>query len=148
MKSEPDVYSISDLERDGTTHWDSIRNYQARNIMRDEMKIGDRVIFYHSNAKPPGAAGVAEVCSEAYADHTAFDPNWKYHDPKSDPENPTWMMVDVKFVQKFDQEVPLGELRENPKLEGMPLLQRFQRLSVQPVSKEHFEEVLAMASAK
>ena len=147
MKSEPDVYSISDLERDGKTHWDSIRNYQARNIMRDDMQVGDQVLFYHSNAKPPGVAGIAEVCSEAYPDHTAFDPDSKYFDPKSDPENPRWMMVDVQFVQKFHNEIPLSDLRDNPALEGMALLQRGQRLSVQPVSPEHFAEVCRMADA-
>lgn len=147
MKSEPNVYSIDDLASDGTTCWDSIRNYQARNIMRDDMKVGDKVLFYHSNAKPPGVAGLASVCKEAYPDHTAFDPDWKYYDPKSDPENPTWMMVDVAFEKKFDNEVGLPELRENPKLEGMALLQSFQRLSVQPVSKAHYEEILRMADA-
>lgn len=146
MKSEPNVYSIDDLERDGETCWDSIRNYEARNTMRDLMQLGDRVLFYHSNAKPPGVAGIAEVSKLAYPDHTATDPNHPYFDPKSDPEDPTWLMVDVRFVEKFTAEVPLQDLRANPALEGMALLQRFQRLSVQPVSKEHFEEVRRMAS--
>lgn len=148
MKSEPDVYSIDDLEKDGTTCWDSIRNYQARNFMRDDMAIGDKVLFYHSNAKPPGVAGVAKVCKLAYPDHTALDPSHKYFDPKSDPEKPTWMMVDVAFVQKFDAEVPLPDLRANPALEEMPLLNRFQRLSVQPVTPAHFAEVLRMAGVE
>lgn len=146
MKSEPDVYSIDDLERDGTTHWDGVRNHQARNFMRDRMKVGDRVLFYHSNATPPGVAGVAEVCKAGHPDFTAWDPEDKHYDPKTDPDDPRWMMVDVKFVEKFDL-VPLPDLRKNPVLDGMALLARGQRLSVLPVSKEHFEEVLRMAMA-
>ncbi|MGB0652126.1 MAG: EVE domain-containing protein [Thermoplasmatota archaeon] len=145
MKSEPESYSIDDLERDGSTHWDGVRNYQARNAMRDLMLVGDRVIFYHSNAKPPGAVGIAEVCKEAYPDFTAWDPKHHYFDAKSDPENPRWMMVDIRFVEKFERPVPLAELKENPKLDGMPLLQRGQRLSVQPVDAAHFDEVVRMA---
>ncbi len=143
MKSEPGVYSIDDLEADGTTPWDSIRNYEARNNMR-KMRIGDRVLFYHSNAKPPGVAGVAEVCKEAYPDFTQFDPDHKYCDPKSDPEDPRWEMVDVRFVEKFDL-IPLPALRDNVALEGMALLAKGSRLSVQPVSKQHFDAVLQMA---
>ncbi len=145
VKSEPDVYSIEDLERDGQTMWDSIRNYQARNTMRDLMKIGDRVLFYHSNAKPPGVAGVAKVCSAPYPDPTQFDDQHKYYDPKSDPENPRWMLVDVAFVARFDHVLPLHALRDEPALQGMPLLQKGQRLSVQPVSDEQYAHILEMA---
>ncbi len=145
MKSEPDVYSIHDLQRDGSTHWDGVRNYQARNTMRDDMKVGDKVLFYHSNAKPPGVAGVATVCKEGYPDHTAFDASSKYHDPKSDPENPRWMMVDIAFDRAFESLIPLDALKSNPALDGMALLQRGQRLSVQPVSAAHYAAVLAMA---
>ncbi len=145
VKSEPDVYSIDDLERDGSTHWDGVRNYQARNFMRDDMKAGDRVLFYHSNAKPPGVAGLARVSRDGYPDHTAFDPSGKYHDPKSDPDNPRWMMVDIAFEAKLPRLVPLAELRANPALQAMPVVQRAQRLSVQPVVEAQFFEVLRMA---
>lgn len=144
MKSEPDVYSIDDLARDGSTGWDGVRNYQARNFMRDEMKVGDLVLFYHSNADPPGIAGVARVCREAHPDPTQFDPSSKYHDPKSDPDDPRWLMVDVEFVEKFPHLVSLAELKANPKLEGMYVTRRGMRLSVQPVEPAHFEEVVRM----
>ncbi len=146
MKSEPGSYSIDDLERDGTTHWDGVRNYQARNLMRDDMRVGDRVIFYHSNAKPPHVAGLATVIREAYPDHTAWDPSAKYHDPKSDPENPTWLMVDVAFERRLAP-VSIGDLRANPALESMALLQPFQRLSIQPVTEAEFDEIVRMADA-
>lgn len=145
MKSEPDVYSIDDLARDGSTHWDGVRNYQARNFMRDDMKVGDKVLFYHSNAKPPGAAGVATVCREAYPDFTAWDPKDKHFDPKSDPEDPTWFMVDIAYESKLPREVSISELKANPTLADMAVVQRFQRLSVQPVTKAEFAEVLRMA---
>ena len=143
MKSEPDVYPFSQLVADGSTHWDGVRNYQARNIMRDKMKIDDLVLFYHSNTKPPHVAGIAKVSREAYPDFTSWDPDSKYFDEKSSPENPRWMMVDISPIQELNI-VPLGDMRENPNLEGMPLLQRGQRLSVQPVSKEQFEEICRM----
>ncbi len=145
MKSEPDVYSIHDLEQDGSTHWDGIRNYQARNTMRDDMRVGDLVLYYHSNAKPPGVVGVAKVCKEAYPDHTQFDPDSKYFDAKSDPDNPRWLMVDIEHVRTFDELIPLDQLREDPALDGMPLLQKGQRLSVQPVEPHHFEHILQLA---
>ena len=144
MKSEPDAFSIDDLEKKGSEPWDGIRNYQARNFMRDDMKVGDGVLFYHSNSKPSGVAGVARVCKEAYPDHTAWDPDSHYFDPKCDPENPTWMMVDLEFVERFSEAVPLNELKENPKLEGMMVTKRGMRLSIQPVEKKHFDEVLRM----
>ena len=143
MKSEPDVYPWSQLVEDKTTHWDGVRNYQARNIMRDDMKIGDWVLFYHSNCKPPHVAGVAKVCKEGYPDFTAQDPNSKYFDEKASPENPRWIMVDIEAIKAIDA-VGLPELKANPSLDGMALLQRGQRLSVQPVSKEHFAIVCKM----
>jgi predicted RNA-binding protein with PUA-like domain len=148
MKSEPNAYSIDDLERDGSTHWDGVRNYQARNFMRDDMKIGDRVIFYHSNTEPPSAVGVAEVVKESYPDFTAFDPSDLHFDPKSKEEKPTWYMVDIKFVEKFKRPVSLQEMKENPKLQDMKLVQRGNRLSVMPVSKNEFNEILRMSKQK
>ena len=147
MKTEPDVYSIDDLERDGTEPWEGVRNYQARNSMR-EMAEGDLVIFYHSNAKPPGAAGVCRVSREAYPDDTQFDKNSKYHDPKSKKEDPRWSLVEVAFVEKFAEPVSLQALKDDPALEGMLVTQKGSRLSVQPVDKKHFKRVLKMAGAK
>ncbi len=148
MKSEPDVYSIDDLKKDGETYWDGVRNYQARNFMRDKMKKGDGVLFYHSNAKPPGVVGTAKVVKESYPDHTAFDREDNHYDPKSDPSNPRWFMVDVEFESKFKRMVPLPELREAPGLEEMVVTKR-SRLSVQPVTAEEFKIVkkLGMKSA-
>jgi len=148
MKSEPHVYPWEQLMEDGETHWDGVRNYQARNIMRDDMKIGDLVLFYHSNCKPPHVAGVARVCREAYPDFTALDPKSKYFDPKSSPDNPRWVMVDIEALQGLPEIVSLGEMRENAGLEGMSLLQRGQRLSVQPVSSEHFAIVCQMGGMR
>lgn len=141
MKSAPTTYSIDDLERDGSTEWDGVRNYRARNLMRDDMKKGDLVLYHHSSAKPPGVAGIARVCREAYDDHTAQDPKSKYHDPKASPEKPIWMMVDVEFVEKFAEVVSLDEMRETPGLEEIPVLQRGQRLSIMPVTKAEFDIV-------
>lgn len=143
MKSEEDVYSIEDLERDGTTCWEGVRNYEARNLMRDGMKEGDLVLFYHSNATPPGVAGIARITREAYPDHFAFDPSSNYYDAKSDPDEPRWLMVDVGFVEKFPEKVSLARLKEEKSLEDMALFTR-KRLSVQPVEKEEFERVVAM----
>lgn len=148
MKSEPDSFSIEDLERKKTTSWDGVRNYQARNLMRDEMKVGDLVLFYHSNTKPPGVAGIARVCKNAHPDLTALDPQSDYYDPKATPENPIWMMVDVEFVERFPEVVSLDELKANEKLEGMMVTRRGMRLSVQPVDKPHFDEVCKMARRK
>lgn len=145
MKSEPDAYSIDDLERDGSEPWDGIRNYQARNNMR-AMNVGDMVLFYHSNAKPPGVVGIAKVCKTVYPDHTAWNPKSKYFDAKSPEDNPRWEMVDVEFVEKTPRMVSLDELKAEGDLEGMVVTQR-SRLSVQPVSKEHFKHVLKMAGA-
>ena len=143
MKSEPYVYSIDDLERDGRTHWDGVRNYEARNFMRDDMKQGDLVLYYHSNAKPPGVVGIARVVRESYPDHTAQDPDSEYHDPKATPEDPRWYMVDVEFVEKFDEPVTLHEFKDTPELADMVLVNR-SRLSVQPVESDEFERVVAM----
>tara|TARA_B100001179_G_C18545798_1_gene383753 strand:- start:114 stop:572 length:459 start_codon:yes stop_codon:yes gene_type:complete len=148
MKSEPHVYPWSQLVEDGSTHWDGVRNYQARNLMRDEMSVGDMVLFYHSNCKPPHVAGVAKVCREAYPDFTAQDPSSNYFDPKASPENPRWMMVDIEAVEALPEIVELGGMRECAELEGMPLLQRGQRLSVQPVSAEHFAIVCQMGGIR
>lgn len=144
VKSEPGVYSIEDLERDGETAWDGVRNYEARNTMRDDMHVGDGVLFYHSNADPVGVAGMAEVSREAYPDHTQFDPESPYHDPKSDPDSPRWVMVDLRFVHRFDQVVPLSEVKADPRFAGMPLVQKGQRLSVLPVERKHFELIVRM----
>jgi len=149
VKSEPDAYSIDDLERDGQAEWDGVRNYQARNFMRDEMTVGDLVLFYHSNAKPPGVAGVAKVATEAYPDPTQFDPKSKYHDPKATEEAPRWHLVDLSFVEKFDAVLGLDVLKEHADdLEGMMVIKRGIRFSVQPVEKEHFRKVLKLAGAK
>ena len=143
MKSELDVYPWSQLVKDGNTHWDGVRNYQARNFMRDSIKRGDLVLFYHSNCKPPHVAGVARVTKEGYPDHTSWDSKSKYFDSKSTPENPRWYMVDIEPVIEM-KPVSLNELRTNPNLEGMPLLARGQRLSVQPVDEGFFREICAM----
>ncbi|MEM8734556.1 MAG: EVE domain-containing protein [Planctomycetota bacterium] len=143
VKSEPYVFSIDDLANapDQTTFWDGVRNYQARNTMRDDMKVGDLVLYYHSNAEPPGIAGVCKIVREGYPDHTAFDAKDKHFDPKSKKSEPTWYMVDVQLVEKFGSEISLPELKAMPELDGMVLLQKGSRLSVQPVSKEHFETI-------
>lgn len=143
VKSEPDVYPFSQLQSDGSTHWDGVRNYQARNFMRDKMKLDDLVLFYHSNTKPPHIAGLARVCKEGYPDHTSWDPKSKYFDEKSSPENPRWSMIDIEPIRVMTV-VSLSELKQNPALEGMPLLARGQRLSVQPVNKPHFDEICKM----
>ncbi len=139
MKSEPDVYSIHDLERDGRTSWEGIRNYKARNNMQS-MKVGDEVLFYHSNANPPGIAGIARVAREAYPDHFAFDAKHHYHDPKSDPENPRWFMVDIEFVAKAPKPLSLQDVKDDPALSDMELV-RYGRLSVQEVKQAEFTRV-------
>lgn len=146
MKSEPDVFSIDDLmaAKNQTTYWDGVRNYQARNYMRDLMKVGDLVLFYHSNADPPAVAGIAEVSKLAYPDHTAFDPKDPHYDPKSKKESPTWYMVDVRFVEKFAKPIELGDLRQIQALKQMVLLQKGSRLSVQPVRAEEFACVVEL----
>ncbi len=144
MKSEPDAYSIDDLKRDKREPWDGIRNYQARNMMRDDMQIGDDVFFYHSNCKEPGIVGLMKVASEAYPDPFQFDPESKYYDPKSDPDDPRWILVDVRFVRKLKRAISLKELKANPALDGMILTRKGNRLSIMPVSKEHWDIILDM----
>lgn len=140
MKSEPGSYSIDHLERDGRTHWDGVRNYQARNFMRDQMQVGDGVLYYHSNANPPGVAGLARVVKTGYPDESAQDPKSRYFDPKASPEDPRWFLVDIEFVEKFPQLVPLDTLKETRGLEKMLVTKR-SRLSVQPVAPREFEIV-------
>ena len=141
MKCEPEAYTIEDLERDGTTTWEGVRNFQARNSMRDDMKKGDGVLFYASNAEPSGVTGLAEVSREAYPDPFAFEKGHVYYDPKSDPANPTWYTVEIRFVEKFPEIVPLATLKETPGLEKMVVTQKGSRLSVQPVTKPEYEIV-------
>ncbi len=147
FKSEPSSYSYDDLESedDQTAEWDGVRNYQARNFMRDDMAAGDQVLFYHSNAKPPGVVGIARIVREGYPDTTAWDSNSRYYDPKSNPANPTWMMVDIKADRRLPRFISLNELKANPALVDMMVTKRGQRLSVQPVKPEEWAEVLAMA---
>ncbi|MDA1001221.1 MAG: EVE domain-containing protein [bacterium] len=149
MKSEPSVFSFDALMKrpQKTDPWEGVRNYQARNFMR-EMKKGDRVLFYHSSCLPPHIAGIAEVAREAYPDPTALDKKSKYFDPKSTKENPRWFMVDVRGIEKIQRPVPLADLKANKKLAGMRITQRGQRLSVQPVTEAEFGEVLKMGSGK
>jgi predicted RNA-binding protein with PUA-like domain len=148
IKSEPNEYSIDDLasEPNQQTCWDGVRNYQARNFMRDAMNKGDLVIFYHSNCKEPGIVGIVEICKEAYPDHTAFDPDDKHFDPKSDPENPRWCMVDVQYIRKLKRLVSLSELRDHSEddLREFALLRRGNRLSVLPVTNEHWDFILSL----
>ena len=148
LKSEPDCYSIDDLKRDGRTGWDGVRNYQARNIMRDDMKIGDLALFHHSSAEPTGVAGVAEIVGEARPDPTALDPANDHFDEKATEENPIWMLVDVRFVAKFRSVVSLESMKKDERLDGMMLLARGSRLSVQPVSEKHFAVVCELGGWK
>lgn len=148
MKSEPLVYSISDLEKDGTSGWEGVRNFQARNTMRDDMKDGDLVLYYHSNAKPPGVAGVAKVHGPPVPDPSQFDKKSEYYDATSPKDAPRWLMARITFVERFKEIVPLEVLKADKALTGMPVLQKGQRLSVQPVSAEHFARVLKLAGAK
>lgn len=146
MKTEPNEFGIDDLANcpGRTEPWDGVRNYQARNMMRDEMKEGDRVFVYHSNCDEPGIAGIATIVREGYPDPTAFDPEDKHYDPKSDPENPRWYLVDVKFERKLRRTITLTELKAQAALEGMPLVRRGNRLSVMPVSGEEWEYILSL----
>lgn len=148
MKSEPGAYSFADLmsEDDATAEWDGVRNYQARNTMRDDMKIGDGVLFYHSNAKPSAVVGTAVIAREGYPDHTAWDPASEHPDPKSAPDNPIWYMVDIKAVAEFKRIVPLREIKATPGLENMALVKN-SRLSVQPVAPEEWEIVVKLGMA-
>lgn len=146
MKSEPDVYGFEHLlaEPNQTGMWDGIRNYQARNFMRDSMKLGDKVLFYHSNTKPPGVVGVAEIVTEAYPDPTQFDPNEKYFDAKANPENPRWVVVDIKAIRKLNSFVSLEMIKAEPELASMRLVQKGNRLSIMPLEKNEFEFILEL----
>ena len=148
LKSEPDVFSLEDLKNcpNQTEPWDGIRNYQARNLMRDEMKVGDQAFFYHSRQAEPAIVGTVKVVREAYPDHTSWDPSSKYFDEKSSPENPRWLMVDVQFESEFLRPVTLKELRSVPELKEMFLLRKGMRLSVQPVTEEEFQLIFAIAN--
>jgi predicted RNA-binding protein with PUA-like domain len=147
MKSESAEYSIDDLRRDGSTAWTGVRNYEARNLMRDETSPGDLVLFYHSNSSPSGVAGIARVLSEPYPDPTQFDEDSVYHDPSSPPASPRWWLVDIGFVEKLDRVVSLAEIRVRPELTDMVLLKKL-RLSVQPVTAAEFRVIREMASAR
>jgi len=147
MKSEPDVFGIDHLKKmpKQTEHWDGVRNYQARNFMRDDMKKGDLVFLYHSNCKNIGIVGIMKVVKESYVDFTAFDPDGKYFDPKSTQENPRWYMVDVKFQSEFDRVISLNELKKYPELCDMRLVQRGNRLSIMPVAEAEWGFILSLA---
>jgi predicted RNA-binding protein with PUA-like domain len=147
MKTEPDSYSIDDLQRDGRTFWSGVRNYQARNFMRDTMEVGDPVLFYHSGAEPPGVVGIARVVRAGYPDHTARDPDSKGFDPKASDEEPRWYMVDVAFEERFPRLVSISTLRDTPGLEGMPVINK-SRLSVQPVTEEEFRIVTELGRGR
>ncbi len=144
MKSEPDVYSIDDLQRDGREMWDSIRNYQARNMMRDDMRIGDDVFFYHSSCKEPGVVGIAKVASKPYPDPVQFDKKSRYFDAKSDKDNPRWILVDVEFVRKLKRNITLTDIKAEKSLEDMILVRRGNRLSIMPVEKKHWDKILSL----
>ncbi len=149
FKSEPESYSIDDLVREGTTYWDGVRNYQARNFLRDDVQVGDGVLFYHSNAEPMAIVGSMTVTGEAYVDHTAFDPAHPCHyDPKSKPESPTWVMVDCQIREKFATPVTRDMLRANSQTAGMMVLQKGSRLSIQPVTADEWRAVHQLAGSK
>jgi predicted RNA-binding protein with PUA-like domain len=146
MKSEPDAFSIEDLKArpKSTEHWDGVRNYQARNIMRDQMETGDKIFFYHSSCPQPGIVGIAEVVREAYPDGSAQNPESRYYDPKASLEDPRWVMVDVKFVRKLTRLITLPEIKSEPALQKMALVKKGSRLSIMAVSKEEWRQILAM----
>ena len=145
MKTEPETFSIDDLKRKRREPWDGVRNYQARNFMRDGMRPGDPVFFYHSNCAVPGIVGIAEVATDAYPDASQFDPKSKYFDPGSSHDQPRWMLVDVKFVRKLKRTISLEELKGHDALVDMPLLRKGNRLSVMPVDAAHWEYILGLA---
>lgn len=148
VKSEGDCYSISDLQRDKRTAWTGVRNYQARNFMRDGMKIGDPVLFYHSSAEPTGIYGLAEVASAPHADATQFDRRDDHFDPKSDPMDPLWVCVDIRFIAKFPVPLPLETIKRDAELGDMLLCRRGNRLSVMPVEEKHFKKIIRLVSKK
>jgi len=138
LKTEPNTYSIDHLKKEKIGHWEGVRNYQARNYLRDQLKVGDLAFFYHSNCETPGIVGLCEVVKEGYPDYFAWNPKSKYFDPKSTPERPIWFMVDVTFKEKFPTTLSLTELKTMSELSEMAVVQRGSRLSVQPVSEKHF----------
>ena len=144
MKSEPDAYSIDDLKRDRREPWDGIRNYQARNMIRDDMRVGDKAFFYHSNCKEPGVVGIMRIASKAYADPTQFDPDSKYYDAKSDPDKPRWLLRDVTYSKKLKRTITLAEIKAHPGLDDMILTRKGNRLSIMPVSDEHWDIILGL----
>ena len=146
MKSEPDVFGINDLKAmpKKTDHWDGVRNYQARNMMRDQMKKGDLVFFYHSNCKEPGIVGIMKIAKESYPDFTSWNPDSKYFDPKSTEDNPRWFMVDVKHVRTFKRTITLSELKQHPELADLPLLRKGNRLSINPVTEEQWNFIVEL----
>jgi len=144
MKCEPSAYSIDDLARDEETCWEGVRNFQARNFMRDEMRVGDGVLFYASNAEPSGVSGLAKICRTGYPDHYAWEPGHKYFDARSKPDAPTWYMVDLAFVERFPETVPLAALKTTSGLEAMKVVQKGSRLSVQPVTKAEYDIVVRL----
>ncbi|QNJ99963.1 EVE domain-containing protein [Dyella telluris] len=144
MKSEPDAFSIDDLKKKGQEAWDGVRNYQARNFMRDGMRVGDKIFFYHSNCDEPGIVGIAEVATDAYPDPSQFDPKSKYFDAASSRDNPRWMLVDVKFVKKLKHTITLKQLQAEPALVDMALVRKGNRLSVMPVGAEEWRHILTM----
>lgn len=144
MKCEPDAYTIDDLERDGRTSWEGVRNYQARNFLRDEMHVGDGVLFYASNAAPSGVTGLAEVVRPGYPDHTALLPGHDYHDPRSSRDEPIWYTVDIAFVERFARTVSLETLKQTPGLEHMMVTRKGSRLSVQPVTPSEYDVVVRL----
>lgn len=148
MKSEPEMFSIFDLQKKKMEHWDGVRNYQARNFLRDDMKLGDKVLFYHSNSVVIGVAGLAEIAKEGYPDFTAFDETHNHYDPKSKHENPRWFMVDVKFVECFERVVSLEEMKVTLGLESMVVIRKGSRLSIQPVTKNEYEIVCQIGRKK
>lgn len=143
MKSEPDVFSIDDLKRTGTEHWDGVRNFQVRNMLRDNFCRGDLAFFYHSNCKIPGIAGIMTVSREGYPDFTALDPESKYYDPKSTADNPRWYMVDVKFKRKLKRLIPLDDLKNDPELRDLPLVKRGNRLSIMSLTETQWQRILS-----
>jgi predicted RNA-binding protein with PUA-like domain len=148
IKSDPETYTIDDLERDGVTEWDGVRNFKARNFMRRQMQVGDPILFYHSNAEPTGVYGIAEVAAEAHSDSAQFDKKSRYHDPDSDPDSPVWWCVDVHHVETFPAPVTRDDLKQTPELAGMMVLKKGMRLSITPVTKAEFDVVRRMGRSR
>lgn len=148
MKCEPSAYSIADLKRDKTSSWEGVRNYQARNFMRDTMKVGDMALFYHSNSDPSGVAGVMKIAKAGYPDHFACKHGHKYFDERSTSEKPVWYMVDVTFIAKFAEILSLQTIKQEPRLKDIMVAQRGSRLSIQPLSEEHFKLICELGGVK